>query len=932
MRTRGADVPWALFQIMARPEYFNARGATDTGFVQAATIELLHRPASSDELARIVPGLDRGGVPARARFLRALIGGRQFRLATTRDAYRQFAGTSSTPEQQASALQAFRGPLGYTKMVARVLGSAASSSGIVPTLARNPGLSVKRVPGSLAGWTVPNLAAPYDVANIPDRTIDNQTVDYWAITLNQLDAVLLTIVPTDNPADTGFAVRIWGPDGEEVGTAVPGAQFTFVAATQGTYTLGISTEDDTGYTFQPTGPQPTPSGPTLRTYTAEFQTYPGTNTNPVAILLNYKNPAYTDGNWPAWTAAQGQAYQTLTAIASASSQVMGPLENFTDFRQVGDVTDPQEFSRWLTATWAPFQAILVSNNKLETATNIYNDGAFEVINTAYPSLSDWLKVATPFVTDPTTQAAYTSVHQLLQGANDARSDLYNNYLLRFQSWSTSNEVFLGQDPTNIANLMRSGLTEVPQLPKPVNPNSWIERLLGSIVTVAAGVAGSISGVLAPGSGPFASLGVATAGNLIVNCIDAWLDGDFGNPKPPPIPPTRLDIVGAALDMENAALDSYKNTFALLTNQGFLSSVFSNYGLLEALGTIQFTYAPGDQITPAEVLKQNYDRSVWEQLLPQMFSWWFLVPTDNGPADTLPNFTFFIPYIENAQWESPDDAEPLGEPNPNGTYYYWNYYPENGRYQFSLAGGQRQAIADAKSQIVALQSGTANIAFGGYDFTPSNGNDQDWFGPGPVSAPQAITGHLGRFYTISPNSHLSETLYRHALPGHYGYYGDYQKWYTWADLYGVTINQWALLTPDGQGGYLELSQAAAEALFGTGPLVTASPDPVAYPGGGSYFDFEIPADGLATRFEVFTQWGQDTPGFAPGFLQPPAPTNGGNMHVGLNPNNYFTPTFDNSYVTSYTLEYGTTLNRVRSVRRPWEVPPGPGPGPRLARRT
>jgi hypothetical protein len=141
-----------------------------------------------------------------------------------------------------------------------------------------------------------------------------------------------------------------------------------------------------------------------------------------------------------------------------------------------------------------------------------------------------------------------------------------------------------------------------------------------------------------------------------------------------------------------------------------------------------------------------------------------------------------------------------------------------------------------------------------------------------------------------------------------------------------------LTPDGQGGYLELSQAAAEALFGTGPLVTASPDPVAYQGGGSYFDFKIPADGLATRFEVFTQWGRDTPGFAPGFLQPPAPTNGGNTHVGLNPNNYYTPTFDNSYVTRYTLEYGKTLNRVRSVRRPWQVPPGPGPGPRLARRT
>ena len=123
--------------------------------------------------------------------------------------------------------------------------------------------------------------------------------------------------------------------------------------------------------------------------------------------------------------------------------------------------------------------------------------------------------------------------------------------------------------------------------------------------------------------------------------------------------------------------------------------------------------------------------------------------------------------------------------------------------------------------------------------------------------------------------------------------------------------------------------AAAALFGTGPLVTASADPVAYKGGGSYFDFKVPADGLATRFEVFTQWGKDTPGFAPGSLQPAETLNGGNMHVGLNPNNFYSQSFENSYATTYNLTYGA--NRVRSVRRPWQVPPGPGAGPRPPRR-
>lgn len=924
MQTGGVDVPWALLQLMAKPEYFHDQGATNTGFVQAATRELLNRPASSDELAGVLPGLERGGAPARARFLRTLIGGREFRAASTADVYQQFAGTSGTPEQQAAALQVFQGPLGYTRVVAQALSSAAGSTGMVPTLDQNSGLSVKRVPGFLAGWTVPNLAAPYDVANIPNRTIDQQTVDYWAITLNQLDAVILTIAPTDNPGDTGFAVRIWGPDGKEVGAAVEGTQVTFVAATAGTYTLGVSTKDNTGYVFQPQGQQPTPSGPTVRTYTAEFQTYPGTNTNPVSILLTYKNPAYTDGDWPAWTTAQGQAYKTLTTIASASSQVLGDLKNFTDFRQVGNQVDPQEFIRWLTATWAPFQNLLDDPNNPHIIADTYN--AFPVIQRAYSSFANFAdQVANAFLNDQPTQSAFVSVHELLQGANDARSNLFNDYLLKFQSWSTSNEVFLGQDPTTIATLMSTGLTAAPQLPKPVDPNSWIERLLSSIVTFAAGVAGVISGSLIPGSGPVANLGVATAGNLIVNTIDAWLDGDFGNPKPPPTPPTRRDVYGAADDMQNAALTAYKSTFDLLSNQGFLSSVFSNYGLLQAMGAVEFTYAPGDHITPAEVLKQHYDKSVWEQLLPQLFSWRIVAPTDNGPADTLPNFTFFIPYTAQAQWESPDSEPPLQD----GTNWSWDYYPENGKYTFSVPGGQKQAIVAAKAQVAALQSGTNAYAFGGYDFTPS-GKGVNWFGPGPLSTAQKLDGRLGRFYTMSIDSHLSMTLYRHGLLGYYGFDGLFRNWYSWADFDGITIHQWALETPDGQGGYLELSQDAAEALFGTGPLATASANPVAYQGGGSYFDFTVPENGLATRFEVFTQWGKDVSGYAPSSLQPAATVKGGSMHVGLNSANYYSQFFDNSYATKYSLTYGSS--RVRSAPSPGQTPAGPGPGPRLAKRT
>src|SRR5262249_3383473 len=82
------------------------------------------------------------------------------------------------------------------------------------------------------------------------------------------------------------------------------------------------------------------------------------------------------------------------------------------------------------------------------------------------------------------------------------------------------------------------------------------------------------------------------------------------------------------------------------------SVFSNYGLLEALRTIQFSYAKGSGIIPADVLRQSYDRSIWEQLLPRMFQWRIVPYTDNGPVNSLRNFTFFIPRYELAKWEEP----------------------------------------------------------------------------------------------------------------------------------------------------------------------------------------------------------------------------------------------------------------------------------------
>ena len=134
---------------------------------------------------------------------------------------------------------------------------------------------------------------------------------------------------------------------------------------------------------------------------------------------------------------------------------------------------------------------------------------------------------------------------------------------------------------------------------------------------------------------------------------------------------------------------------------------------------------------------------------------------------------------------------------------------------------------------------------------------------------------------------------------YGLTATYQDWYTSADLTGRHDPPVGPGNPRRQGWLPGVVPGRRQcALRHRLPRVDGQPDPIAYKGGGSYFDFDLPGNGLATRFDVFTQWGKDTPGFAPKSLQPADTLDGGNMEVGLNPKNYYSHTFDHSYATSY----------------------------------
>jgi hypothetical protein len=895
---QGRDGPWLMFRIMRSREYFEVRGGgTNAGFLEASTQDLLHRSATPEESARFGAFLDRGG--SRALVLRTRLGSQEFRRFQTELRYHSLSAEPFRPQAEASYLRAFQGSRGYSRMTARVLGSGAALRGIlmryqdrlnqpdpgqtvvvvvpsppsspphvvppqpppilpldlnaapilrqgVPTLQQNPGLALKRVPGSLPGWTVDNLAAPYNQVNISGRMIDDMTVDYWAVTLNAGDSVLLTIVPTDEKPSSDFNVRIWGPSNQALGS-LPGAEFNYMAPVAGTYILGISTATNTNYPFDPEGMQPTPSGPSLHTYTAEFNTFPGPKTSLLDILQNYQNPAYTDQNWPAWTAAQATAYNTLTTIATAGAEAGDPdLRNFTDFRQVGNQIDPTTLTGWLTRTWMPFQTILNDPNN----PNII---AISFAQTYGYTLAEWTPIAKAFLNDPSTQTAFTSVNELLENANIDRTNIAA-FLATFNQWATVNELNLIGDAPYIASQLQQGLTSL-NMSQPASQQSLWADLLTIFDRLATIAAGAIGG---PGVG-FIVSGVVSG---VTDVIDAQLNKQFHNNPPPPTP---IDLDLAANNIQEYSKDAFVHAFELLTDTNFLSSTFSNYGRLQAFGDIAFAYSPGDTFTQANALRQAYDQSTWKQLLPRMFSWRSAGFTG---FTSMPNFSNFIPAFTVGGWENPSSLSPC---NCN----FWNscWWTESCNVGFQRVWGG--AFNQATSQLQSLQN-AFSYSYPGYNPSAPFQFGPGPFGPGPIAVAATVKGQATRFYTLSSTPSapylgpsLIQTACRASVPCDPRYdpncFLRAAPWQASLASGGWFIQEWVLATPNNK----EISPAAAQQVFGpipAGGLVLAS-DTLQQYGGGQYYAYQVPPGGFATRFEVFSQWGMDVNGFSPRSLRP-----------------------------------------------------------------
>ncbi len=549
------------------------------------------------------------------------------------------------------------------------------------------------------------------------------------------------------------------------------------------------------------------------------------------------------------------------------------LENFNDFEKP-DVTDPDVIAGWLTATWDPLQNILNNKNSPNIVQSTY--AAYPVIKKAYPAETDWVTFADAFSNNPTP---YIEVHSLLAAADQDRSKV-NVFLNSVAKSNTNTQVQLTGDAVAIAETLEQGLT-----PKVQPVVSWLHgflNFLGKAIQVFCTSMGTFTGALigsGAGPGPGTVVG-GFVGSLIGGMIGAGIAslfsdvlGPLTDEKPPALPKNPVNLAADAFSIETDMKKKFDQAFNALTAPKFLTSTFSNYGLLEAMGRIQFSSSAGGAVTPTNVVKQAYDTSVWDKLLPEMFKW-KLVPYESS-ASSLPNFTAFSPLSEDAHWERPDR-------------YYWDGYgndpgDKNLAQVFTLKGGVDEMNAEAESEVVSLQNGT-KFNFEGHDFTPA-----DWWGPGPISGPQDLQGNPARFYAITTNAHLKQQpLWRRS-----GY------WYkTNSEVTGDTIQEYELVTRDGNQ---EISPAVAAALFGSIPTGGLDPNsPLTDYDGGQYVDFPLSPGGLATRFEVFSQFGKGVEGFSPYTLRPDK--SNGSMEVNKDPYNEESGYFGKTYA-DYTLTYG-----------------------------
>ncbi len=447
------------------------------------------------------------------------------------------------------------------------------------------------------------------------------------ITLWQADNLQVSFPGQDASGDNlsgTFSMTLTGATSGEIQAIyqiAPGSVLTITAPVTGCYRLD--------FTYVTTEP--------CTIDNLQFMLIPGPSNTLMQLLLDIvpSQTAYTDPNYPITESTVNDPRnpgQTVTLYP------YWPL--FTD--QTVFPIDPNNFcADDLLSAYLNFneQARTLALSGGSTFSNFFNLSANQATVSDVGDLSTLLQYAYSKVTgnSPPTEvptapfnSANDQIYAFIYNANSMRNTL-SEFLSKYQGWAQIiiDELTLSNIPSAIANQIYNDQKQLDAELKGPSTGDFIANLfVGSALWGLGAVAGSIGSILL---GPEVAVGVTIAINFLGSAganAASEIFGIFFNStslkaKLTPVSYSTLSEVAGKVAADTSK--AYTTILSYLLDPAYLQTLYSNYGLLQALNFIsaQPLYDENQKaIQPGQTdpLTIGTTYASWQALVPSVFTW------------------------------------------------------------------------------------------------------------------------------------------------------------------------------------------------------------------------------------------------------------------------------------------------------------------------
>lgn len=382
----------------------------------------------------------------------------------------------------------------------------------------------------------------------------------------------------------------------------------------------------------------------------QFMLIPGPSNTLMQLLLDIQpgQTAYTDPNYPI---AETLVTDPRNPQDSVTLYPYWPL--FTDQTVFPIAADANYTADDLLAAYLNFNAAARKGSLASGATfsDFFSLSANDATISEVGDLNSLLNFAYNLVTGNEPPAvppsapfdsANDQIYAFINNANSLRQTL-STFLNSYQGWAqtTINDLALANIPSGVANQIYNGQEQVEATLKGPSSGEFILNLLiSSALWGLGGVLASL--VLGPEAAVAAVIAVGFIGgagaNALSEIIGAFLSSSSVRAKLTSVSYSTLEEVANAVQSDMAS--AYKTILDYLLDPAYAQTLYSNYGLLQALSFInaQPLYDDKTAIAPGQEdpLTIGTAYASWEALIPSVFTWTAKQIGGEDDLTTLPN--------------------------------------------------------------------------------------------------------------------------------------------------------------------------------------------------------------------------------------------------------------------------------------------------------